>query len=363
MMKILLATGGTGGHIFPALKVAQQLKALGHEVCLSGSLLAAGETIKTCGIEYHSIEAKGMVGRSFYSLLKAAFKNLQAIRQAIRFIQEYRPQVVCGFGGYGAFGVVLAAKLLNCPTMIHEQNVVPGKANRLLSFFVKKIALTFKESQKFFKSMKTVVTGCPTNIHQATDSKEEILKKFNLNPGYKTILVFGGSQGSQSINQSVFAALSLCQDKKEQWQIIHLTGKKDYASLKDQYLRLFFSVALFEFMKNMSEAYLAADLVIARAGALTVLEIAQCQKPAILIPYPFAGGHQKENALLLSHQGLACLIEEKDLNPQLLLEAIQTMLNKPVLIDDDKSKKADRSIYIPEAVNHLVKEILLCAKA
>ncbi len=323
-MKIVLATGGSGGHIFPALKVADQLRRMGHAAILVGVFGEASRKIREQGFSYFNLSAKGFSFSSVVGFLKSFFYMLKALEESFQILKNLKPDCVCGFGGYGAFPVLGAAFLLRCPTMIHEQNVVPGRANRILSLGVGKIAITFKESQRYFPSLRTVWTGCPTHAQQSPLAKKDLLSQFGLDENKLTILVLGGSQGSRRINAEFVEAMPLLK-KHLDFQVIHISGRNDYTKLRDFYAHGAVPFSLFDFLEDIGSAYQAADLAVARAGALTVLEIVQFQLPAILIPYPFAGGHQKDNARILSEISRAKIIEEKDLNPQVLAEEIHDL--------------------------------------
>ena len=320
-----MATGGSGGHLFPALKVALELKKKGHEAFFLGSFGLGVDQIQRNGFEFKNLHARGFGSSNLKENLGSSLSLLKASFMAFSFLREFHPDVVVGFGGYGAFPVVLAAVLLRYPTIIHEQNVTPGKANALLSKFVRKVAISFEESYRYFNQRKTILTGCPCQYSPVTISKEEIYQWFNLKEGKTTILVFGGSQGSHRINQEFLKSVILLKDKFD-FQFIHICGKKDFDGLKGSYAKIQIPFALFEFLDRMDYAYRIADLIVGRAGALTVTEIAMHQIPAILIPYPYAGGHQKKNALALREAARVSVIEEKSLTTKQLKEAMEGLL-------------------------------------
>ncbi len=324
-MRIVIATGGTGGHIFPALQTACVLKDHGHEVIFAGALGLGEEKIKARGFKTITIKTRGLTNRSLIGLFGFSFLMLQAVRVAIQALKEMQPDKVIGFGGYGSFAVVLAARLLHIPTMIHEQNVVPGKANRLLAKVVKKVAISFPETQNYINPHKTVLTGCPCHQQKPLQSKESLLKKFSLASDRATILVLGGSQGSQKLNEIFFAMIS-SGGQQIPVQAIHMTGTKDYALYRQGYQNSSLPVKVFEFISPIEEAYAISDVVIARAGAATVWELGFFAVPSILVPYPLADGHQKYNAQLLVRGGLAQMIEQKDLTPDILKKAVQSLL-------------------------------------
>ncbi len=318
-MKIVLSTGGTAGHVFPALYVARQLTSQGHEVVFVGALSKSLDRIQRAGHKAFILEAKGLTAGS---MLESGVLMARAFGRSLRILNELKPDAVCGFGGYGAFAVVLAAVTSKVPAMIHEQNVIPGRANKLLSGLVRRVAVSFKCSEQFFGPRKTVWTGCPCRDLRVTASRESLLREFGLSAGKITILVLGGSQGSQRINE-IFAQAAGDLKNDLAFQVLHLAGGgKNAALLAERYRSLGIPCRVFDFLDEMEKAYAVADLAVARAGALTVNEIARSRLPAILVPYPYAGGHQKANAQVLADLGMARLVEEKDLGPGSLREAV-----------------------------------------
>lgn len=323
-MKIIVATGGTGGHIFPALETAICLRRRGHEVIVAGALGLSEEKIKLLGFTTLPVKAKGLTGRSPADLWNFFTLMGTAIGQAWRNLKQVKPDKVLGFGGYGSFAFVLAARALNIPVMIHEQNVVPGKANRLLAWLVPKVAISFSKTKNYLPTLKVVLTGCPCHCHGLRDSRESLLKKFLLENTRRTILLLGGSQGSQKLNEVFFEMVSKWQGPPI--QALHMTGIKDCAAYKAKYRNVSLPVSIFEFIHPVEEAYAMADIVVARAGAATVWELGFFGIPSILVPYPLAGGHQKYNAQVLVEAGTAKMIEQQDLTSQNLKDAVLSLL-------------------------------------
>jgi len=352
-MKFVIATGGTGGHLFPSIQVAQELNRQKHSIVFLGSFKHANDQIQRAGFVYEELNARGLVLPPRKGSLGAIVAMVKAAVKAFRSLKKIKPDVVLGFGGYGAFPVVFCAVLLNYPTLIHEQNVVPGRANALLSKFVKRVAISFTKSIKYFNPKKTVLTGCPCLFPNKNMNRMESLKGFHLEQGKTTILIFGGSQGSQQINEIAFQAVKSLRGRLD-CQVIHISGKHDYHDLQSQYNQLGIPFALFEFLDKMEEAYCAADLVISRSGAVTVSEIASFQLPAIFIPYPYAQGHQRENASVLCETQLSRLIEDKDLSAPVLTEQILELLARPL----NAEEKADqlKDICFPDATQKLAQE-------
>ncbi len=354
-MKIIVSTGGSGGHIFPGLKTAQVLRSKGHEVIFVGSLGLGYENIKAQGFKAINIHAQGLPNKSLKGFLNFVLIMMKALSEARNVLLEEKPDKVIGFGGYGSFAVVVAAAILRIPVMIHEQNVVPGKANRLLSKFVKKLAISFQETSKYFDSKKTIWTGCPCQNNPSSKSKDVLLQQFALAQNKKTILVLGGSQGSQKINEVFFNIMSSL-EANDSLQAIHMTGKKDYPVYEFAYKQKGVSVKVLEFISPIEEAYAIADLVIARAGAVTVSELGFFLIPSILIPYPLADGHQKYNAEVLSSCGLSKVIEQKDLSVDVLRKEIESTLLQSKATNNNQVKerfKDNSALELAIAVENL----------
>ena len=323
-MKILIATGGTGGHIFPAIETAKALRVRGHQVSFAGVLGLAENKIKALDFPVFPLAAKGLNDRSFSGWFNFVKIMSQAVFRSFGVIQKCAPDKIIGFGGYGAFPVVMAGTLMHCPVLIHEQNVVPGKANTLLSKFVKKIAISFEGSRRYLDPAKVVWTGCPCH-HSDVPSKAESLLAFGLEKDKKTIVLLGGSQGSQKLNEIFF---EMMKDMLPiPLQAIHMTGPKDFPLYEKLYREANLPVKAYAFINNISQAYAAADIIIARAGAATVSELGLLGLAAVLVPYPFAGNHQKYNADVLADAGAAIIVEQKDLTKSSLKEAVTRMLS------------------------------------
>jgi len=323
-MKVLIATGGTGGHIFPAIETAKALRVRGHHVSFAGVLGPAEDRIKALGFPVFSLSAQGLNDRSFLGWLNFGSIMFRAVWGSFSVVRKITPDKIIGFGSYGAFPVVMAGVLMRCPVLIHEQNVVPGKANALLSKIVKKVAISFEGSRKYLDPAKAVWTGCPCH-HSAVPSKSEGLLAFGLEENKKTIVLLGGSQGSQRLNEVFFELMKGLSPAR--FQAIHMTGIKDFPLYEARYRLVKLPVKAYAFIDNIAQAYAAADIVIARAGAATVSELGLLGLAAVLVPYPFAGNHQKYNADVLADKGVAFIVEQKDLTEISLKEAVTRMLS------------------------------------
>lgn len=255
-----------------------------------------------------------------------------AWQRAEQLIRRFRPTVAVGFGSAVSGPTLLAAKWHGVPVLIHEQNVVPGQANRWLAPFANTIALSFGDTRRHWqvpagKDRRVVVTGNPLRFSADQPSRAESLKRFDLAEDRTTLLVMGGSQGASTINRIVPATLArLDAATRERLQVIHLAGLTDARHVQEQYAALPIRHQTYAFWDEMAHAYTAADLVIGRAGATSLAELAHFGCPAILVPYPFGRGHQRLNATLAVHAGAAILMDQVELTPERLHQTLQGLL-------------------------------------
>jgi UDP-N-acetylglucosamine--N-acetylmuramyl-(pentapeptide) pyrophosphoryl-undecaprenol N-acetylglucosamine transferase len=352
--KILIATGGTGGHIYPAIVTAEELRRRGWEVCFIGTFGPAADKLRAKGFKHFNITAKGFVSKSLWQKFLAGVCLVRAFFSCAGFMVRFQPEAVLGFGGYSSFSAVLVGRMLGVKAMIHEQNVCPGQANKALGRIVRKVAISFKDSAAAFPDGKTVWTGYPMRPMAVARLREQVLRELGLEEDRRTILVFGGSQGSRAINNSVLACLEQV-DGSAPWQVIHLAGRAGVDELISRYARLSFPVYVKEYMDNIEDAYAVADIVIARSGAGTVTELGLLGIPAILVPYPYAQSHQEANARVLARDPSAVIIQEKDLNPSVLGDKIFSVLAQPFTREDIRSKLADN--FASDAAVRLVDEV------
>jgi UDP-N-acetylglucosamine--N-acetylmuramyl-(pentapeptide) pyrophosphoryl-undecaprenol N-acetylglucosamine transferase len=352
-MRIIIATGGTGGHIFPALNVAAELERDGHDLFFLGVFGKAAQRMMDQGYAFEELPARGLTGYSLGALISIGLRMVRSFQKSFQTIGRYRPNAVIGFGGYASFPVLLAAVLRRIPTVIHEQNVIPGRANAVLANFVNVIAVSFEESKQYFPEGKTVFTGCPIRFQRKRD-RESAYRYFSLQKGKLTILVFGGSQGAKAINQVFEEMLPDLQESLE-FQIIHLTGSQDLPRLQEFYSKREIPCFLSDFLEEIDLAYSIADVVISRAGALTVTELAAFVVPAILVPYPYAGGHQKANAKVLEQIGLVRIIAQADLNAEVLRREIIDVLSRRSL--SEETRQAVKQIFKPKAAAVIASEV------
>ena len=318
-MRAILAGGGTGGHVIPALAIAQELKKqYGAELLFIGTARGMeNRLVPAAGFPLKLIEV-GTLNRVSWKTRLKTFSGLPgAVLAAHRMLKEFQPDVVIGVGGYASGPAMLAAVLGRIPTVAFEPNVVPGFANRVVARWVSAAAVHFEETAKYFKNAQ--VTGVP--VRQAFF---EVVSK---NSGQPTLLVFGGSQGAQAINQAMIAAVPELQQKIPGLRVIHQTGEGDYNDVQAAYARAGFPAEVSAFIDDMPHAFAQADLLVCRAGASTVAEATAAGKPAIFIPFPRAADdHQRRNAEAIVEGGAAVLIAQSDLTPERLAQTVAELL-------------------------------------
>jgi UDP-N-acetylglucosamine--N-acetylmuramyl-(pentapeptide) pyrophosphoryl-undecaprenol N-acetylglucosamine transferase len=360
-VRILVAAGSSGGHIFPALAFLESLKEKypDNETLLLLPEKSRGkiDCIDGCGYKIRYIPLASVR----FSLKREDLKNLlglfKAILQSLRILLDFHPDIVVGFGSATSVPVVILAWLLRVKTLIHEQNVIPGKANKLLAEFSDKVAVSFAESREYLKRHrnKTVTTGNPLRKKILRVDKQEARDYFGFSKDKLTILVMGGSQGSSNINDGFLNALSLLKDKAG-LQVIHLAGSSDYALIKERYNDLGAAFALFDFFAPMHYAYCASDLALSRAGATTIAELIFYGLPSILVPYPYAYEHQYANAKVLEEKGCAVIIKDKDLNAKALKENLEALILDRSRLD--RMRTGFIGLKADDAAGQLVKEVV-----
>jgi UDP-N-acetylglucosamine--N-acetylmuramyl-(pentapeptide) pyrophosphoryl-undecaprenol N-acetylglucosamine transferase len=319
-VRIIFAGGGTGGHLFPAIAIADGVTQLLRDkmpvdILFVGTKRGLEYRLRdTLGYPLHTIRMRGIIrGLTLLNLL-IPFVVLAALINSARLLRRFRPDVVIGTGGYVCWPVLRVAAHKKILTLLQEQNSFPGVATRQLAGRVRKIYLGFEKAKDYLRTTaEIIVTGNPVRPSIAAGDRHKALEQFGLSPDGKTILVLGGSQGARSINSAVLR--SLLKDKLNQgYQLLWQTGKRDYKEVEEKAANKVSNCALFPFARQMGQVYAAADIVIARAGALSLAEISACGLPAILVPYPHAAGdHQKKNAEDYVRRGMAVMIDEKAL--------------------------------------------------
>ncbi len=355
-MKIIIAGGGTGGHIFPALAIAKELRNALADAVVTFVGTARGmeaRIIPKEGYDVRFIRSEGLVGKSIFKTIKSIFKIPVSLMDSRDLLKEIKPDLVLGVGGYSSGPVVLSAKMMGIPTIIHEQNTVPGFANKILGKFVDTVAVTYHESIKYFPSDKTYLTGNPIRAEILKGDRERGCENFSLDRNRFTIFVFGGSLGASSINSAVGEALVYLEPLKNHIQFLHQTGEKDCDSVKEVYRSREFRGSVIPFAYEMADAYAVADLIISRAGATTLAELTACGKAAILVPYPYAAAnHQEINARKLWDIGAAQMLLERELNGKTLSDLIKHLLEVPDAIGE--MERISKSLGSSDAAGKVV---------
>jgi UDP-N-acetylglucosamine--N-acetylmuramyl-(pentapeptide) pyrophosphoryl-undecaprenol N-acetylglucosamine transferase len=329
-MNTVIACGGTGGHLFPGLAVAEVLRARGHEVMLFVSEKEI-DSLAMTGREELRFEKLPSVGfpSPFSPRIFGFFGRFaESLRLCRGIYRRFKPHAVLGMGGFTSTAPVLAGKMRGVPTFIHESNAIPGKANRLTARMVRAVLLGFKECAPFFSNAPTEVTGTPIRKELKPMDRKLAREKLGLREDLTTLLVMGGSQGASGINQAVIKALPALHDLPI--QVIHLSGARDERLVADNYQREKIPAHVAAFHHAMEEVYSAADLAIARSGAASLAELAAFSLPAILIPFPYAAeDHQTKNAEIFVRAGAAVLLKESDLTAESLAQKIRELIENP----------------------------------
>lgn len=356
-MRILITGGGTGGHIYPALAIANRLKEENHEILFVGAEGALDREIITReGFTFRSIPVLPLKRKFSFFIFKFGIKFITGFFQSFPILFNFKPHLIVGTGGYSSAPVGLAAYLLHIPLLIHEQNLYPGLTNRFLSRFAREIDITFPKSKEHFKRRKVKITGNPIREEILSLNKERALKNLKLRSRRFNLLVFGGSQGARAINYCLARILKKGLLEGKGLQLILLSGFFDFEYLIQAAKSSKIPLLIKPFLHNMADAYGAADLVISRAGATTLAELTACSLPAILIPYPRATRrHQEYNARHLAKEGAAMIILEKDLSPKRLADSILRLME-----DRDRLKRMrerSRGLGRPWATDRVVESI------
>ena len=338
-MRVMVSGGGTGGHIYPAITIIERLRAQDPSV----EILYVGtkkglesDIIPKENIPFETIEVAGFQRKLTLANLAIAGRAAKGVWQALSLVRKFRPDVVIGTGGYVCGPVLLAAGMLGIPTMIQEQNVVPGMTNKIASRFAAKIAVGYEEAGKYFPDReKIVATGNPIRAAVMSARREDGLAEFGLDGNKKTILVSGGSRGARSINTALIALHEKFRHRDDV-QILHITGQNEYNrvidSLKEKGIDIGSAgnIKIVPYAYHMPNALAAADLAIFRAGALGLAELAARGIPSVLVPYPYAtANHQEYNARIVEKHGAAVVIKDSELTGELLLAKVEALLAEP----------------------------------
>ncbi len=362
-LRVIISGGGTGGHIYPAVAIANALQQLDSNI----EILFVGakgrmemERIPDAGFKIIGLPITGIQRRLTWKNLLFPFKLWSSIQKAKKILKEFRPQVVVGVGGFASGPLLYAATQSGIPALIQEQNSYAGLANKWLAGKVQKICVAYEHMERYFPIEKIILTGNPVrdDIKNVGNKKNEALSFYQLDENKPVILVIGGSLGARTINQSLLQQMGLFVEKGV--QLIWQTGKFYFEDIKSQLSNDDQShIRLCEFIEEMSLAYAAADVVISRAGALSIAELCLAQKPAILVPSPnVAEDHQTKNALALVNAGAALMISDD--------QAVNTLADKAISLVQDSEKKLELTRNIgkmarPNAADDIASEVLKLA--
>jgi UDP-N-acetylglucosamine--N-acetylmuramyl-(pentapeptide) pyrophosphoryl-undecaprenol N-acetylglucosamine transferase len=353
-IKVIIAGGGTGGHLFPGVAVAKEILARypGAEIIF----VTAGTNIEShilanAGFEQETISVEGIKGRGWWKAIKAIFKLPYSLIQSINIIKRFSPGFVLGVGGYSAGPVCLAARLMKIHGAIHEQNSFPGLTNRLLCRIMDMVFISFEESRAYFPAGAVFLTGNPIRSGFLTEKKEDIKNEKSF-----TILVTGGSQGAKAINRAFLEALGILKDRGIDPLVIHHTGEMDFNWVVEEYQKRGLRGDIVPFIRDMPGAYRNADIFVGRAGAGTIFELAAMGKPSILIPYPYAANrHQEANARALAGIGGAEMLLQDDLSAIRLADLlVRYMEDRPAL---RRMGERARLVAKPEAAKVIVDKL------
>ena len=381
-MKILLTGGGTGGHLIPLLGVVAELKKLNKkapqpcgtmeptslEFLLITPASDFNQSISDAGIQIRTIKA-GKLRRYFsWENFRDILKIPVGIIQSLYYVYKFKPDVVFSKGGFASVPPVIAAWILKAPIVTHESDIVPGLANRIIARFASKVLISFSVAEKYFNKNKIILTGNPIRSDITQGNRKNAFNFFKLSPDLPTILIFGGSQGAQKINEMVLESLP---NLVKKCQIIHQCGDKNYKEIKKSLKATFQNVVFKDFSKRyrpypfineeMKDAYAIADIVIARAGASSLAEIVALKKPNILIPLSTsANNHQSENAKFFAEKNASLIINETTDNSQNLTDTIFKLLSDENL--QQQLKQNLSKIASPQnASQKIAEEIISCA--
>lgn len=349
-MRVIIAAGGTGGHIFPGVAIAREFK----ERDKSTEILFVGtarglesKIVPREGFDLELMTVGALKGVSIFERIKSLAGLPASFVAARRILKRFKPDVVIGVGGYSSGPTLLMAALSRIPTMVVEPNAMPGFTNRVLARLVDAAALSFADAQKYFGD-RGVVTGNPVRVDFARLAKKARGEKLN-------VLIFGGSQGARAINKAMIAALPLLAPRRDRLAITHQTGEPDFEIVRRAYSKAGFdSAAVKPFIHDMADQFARADLLVCRSGATTAAEVAAAGKAAIFVPFPFAtDDHQRKNAEAFERAGAGRMILQKDLTPARLAEELNRLIDQPDEIDrmEETSRALGRADSTERAVD------------
>ncbi len=356
-IRIIIAGGGTGGHLFPAIAIAQEFMAKNSEnkvMFVSTGNPFELSVLHKAGFTLEKITAEGIKGRGLLRQLRSIWKIPMGIFESIRIIINFKPDLVMGVGSYAAGPVAIGAWFMRKKLILHEQNILPGITNRILSRFADRIYVSFKNTKANFNPGKVVYTGNPLRKEFMQKAKQKKNTTASAQKHPFTVLILGGSQGAHSINEAVINALEHFRGKHN-FYFIHQTGKQDEAAVKKAYKDQGISCMVKSFFDDMPQQYQRANLIICRAGATTVAELAAVGKGVIFIPFPFAAdNHQVLNARTFTESGAAEMILQKDLTSRVLAKRIEYYVSNKEALEVMAARA--KSLGKPDAANVIVED-------
>ncbi len=337
-MRVVITGGGTGGHLFPALAVCECLQARRPEapVLFVGAKAGVESGIlPRLGHAFRGLAVSAVKGKGRSRQIRALLGLPGSVREAWGVLREFRADVVLGVGGYASVPTVVAAALRGTPRIIHEQNAIPGLANRWLARLASAVAVSFEASGKAFRGRRVVVTGYPVRAAIRPGDRPSARERLGLHRDTFTVLIFGGSQGAHRLNAGMLEALPVLSSERERVQFLHATGEKGLAEVRAAYTRHQVRARIEPFFDDMASAYQAADFAICRAGAGTVFELATMGLPALLVPFPFAANdHQRANAEALVAAGAAWTMSDTSCDGRRVAATVKAALEKPALLGE-----------------------------
>lgn len=361
VVRVMLTGGGTGGHIYPALAIAKGLLARDPETKILYVGIRDGmeaRLVPEAGIDFAGISGKGLPRKLSLETIKVMGESTKALWETKQLLRKFHPDLVVGTGGYVSGPVVLTAALFNIPTMLHEQNALPGITNRLLARVVRRVMVTFPESIAHFGVKKKLeLVGLPVRPDIGKVTRLVGARYFGLRPDRLTLLVTGGSRGARTLNQSMTVVLEHLVQRPDV-QVIWATGKTTYQETIEGLEKRGIpwkspQWRVVEYLKDMPEALACSDLFIGRAGAASLAEIQVAGVPSLLVPYPFAAeNHQEHNAQAMVQAGAARMIIDGELNGERLWKKVDELLSNPPILT--KMGISSRTLAQPQALNKIV---------
>ncbi len=337
-MRALIVIGTTGGHIYPGIMLADKLIKEGNEVVIvsrAGGI--AAKILEDKKYDVVNIAGEGLKRKLSFSLITFLFKFMLGFFRSFGIIRKFKPDIVIGMGGYLTPPVILASKFCLTPSIVHEQNVLPGLAIKVLSSIADRVAVSFEETKTYLKNDNVVFTGNPVRQEMLKCPREAGEKILKLKGEGRNVLIFGGSQGSASINHAMVEALKPLEPVKGKLRFIHIAGPKQFSWVKDEYVKSGHNACVFDYLHKMEYAYACADLAVSRAGATTIAELIAISLPCILVPYPHAtANHQMINAQVIADTGGGIIIKDDKLNGAILADSIMKLFRDTNTLENMK---------------------------